>query len=84
MSRSIQLVLVSLIAWGGASVAEPARAHGWNSHQHGFRHPPRRALLPFSYAPRYGLAGLNVWPWGCQLRRSVTRYGTLVYREVCF
>lgn len=89
MPRTPPLILLAALAFGGtlATAATPASAHGWHRHHH---HPPdwhyrHRGRLHY-YGPRYrwSTSSLYGWTYGCGLRRVVTYYGALAYREVCY
>ena len=88
--------MAALSVFGFAALAAwspEASAHGW--HRHGHRHHqshhrhhrgwvhdhgPRHY-----YGPRYRWVSISpfAWSYGCGLRRFITSYGALAYREVC-
>lgn len=81
-----RVAAVAALAFGGALAVPPdAGAHGWHRHH---RHALHRHHHPrgwvHDYGPRYyWSAGFYGWPFGCGVRRFVTYYGALAYREVC-
>lgn len=81
-----KMAAVAVLVLGGISaVPAEAGAHGWHRHhRHSYHRHAHSRVWIHDYTPRPRWSAVfNAWPFGCGVRRFVTYYGALAYREVC-
>lgn len=75
MSRLVRMTAIAALLAGSALAAPQASAHGWHRQHHGWHRHHR--VYYRATAPHFG------WGHHCHVRRFVTYYGALAYRQVC-
>lgn len=83
MPRLVTMAALAAFLAGSTLAAPQASAHGWRRHHHhaGSYHHHRRG---WHHDRRHHWASAPLFGWGgCHVRRFVTYYGALAYRQVC-
>ena len=87
MPRSLTTAALAIFGFAAVAISsQEASAHGWHGHRHHHYHHRHHRGWVHHYGPRYRWVSISpfAWNYGCGLRRFVTRYGALAYREVCY